>query len=103
VLHGVEPDYNGNAVKRSIVMHGADYVSAEFIRKYGRIGRSWGCPAVPTELHRSIIDEIKDGTCLFMYYGDEAYLEKSPYLKLGSAVDAYWRGTSRRIDDAGSE
>jgi hypothetical protein len=61
-------------------MHGASYVCDDFINQYGRLGKSWGCPAVPFEVHEQIINTIKDGTCLFIYYPDKAYLAASRLL-----------------------
>ena len=66
-LDGMEKGINDNARKRAIVVHGAKYVSDDFIRKYNRLGRSWGCPAVSDDLSKEIIDLIKDGSCLFIY------------------------------------
>ena len=80
-LSGVEPGFNDRAEERAIVMHGASYVCSQFINQYGRLGKSWGCPAVPFELHEQIINTIKDGTCLFIYYPDKAYLAASQLLK----------------------
>jgi hypothetical protein len=65
-LDGMEKRVNDNARKRAIVIHGAKYVSDEFIKKYNRLGRSWGCPAVSDELSKKIIDMIKGGSCLFI-------------------------------------
>ncbi len=48
-------------------MNGADYVSQEFIEKYGRLGRSWGCPALPLDLAKVNIDSIANGSCIFVY------------------------------------
>jgi hypothetical protein len=76
-LKGLEQGINDKAEQRGIVMHGADYVSEEFISRYGRLGRSQGCPAVPASLSPAIIDLIKDGSCLFMYYPDSNYLQRS--------------------------
>lgn len=79
-LDGVEKGINDNAMKRRIVMHGAKYVSFDFIKKHGRLGRSFGCPAVPIEKNKKIIDLIKNKTCLFIYYPKKEYLEKSKLL-----------------------
>jgi hypothetical protein len=83
-LEGLEKGFNDNAYKRDIVMHAADYVNETIIRAKGWIGRSWGCPAVPEQLSRPIIDKIKGGTCLFIFGADKKYLLRSSMLK-GSA------------------
>ncbi|SHK14837.1 murein L,D-transpeptidase catalytic domain family protein [Epilithonimonas mollis] len=80
-LFGMDRGYNDNALERCIVMHGANYVSEDFIRSEKRLGRSWGCPAVPRELAQPIINTIKDRTCLFIYYPDQNYLSGSQWLK----------------------
>jgi hypothetical protein len=80
-LMGIEPGFNDRAEERAIVMHGANYVCNEFIDQYGRLGKSWGCPAVPFELHEQIINTIKDGTCLFIYFPDKAYLAASKLIR----------------------
>ena len=79
-LNGLEKGINNNALKRDIVMHGAAYVSEKLISEQGYIGRSWGCPAVPLGEHWNIIETIKNGTCLFIYPGNNGYLKKSPML-----------------------
>ncbi len=80
-LLGMDNGYNDAALKRAIVMHGADYVSESFAAQHKRIGRSWGCPAVPREIAQSLIDTIKEKNCLFIYYPDEKYLSSSKWLK----------------------
>src|SRR5690606_18825032 len=65
-LDGFDKDINHLARARAIVVHGADYVSEKFINQHGRLGRSHGCPAVPAELNKIVIDLIKDKTCLFI-------------------------------------
>ena len=80
-LLGMDKGYNDAALSRAIVMHGADYVSEAFAKQHKRIGRSWGCPAVPRELAADIIDTIKENTCLFIYYPDQNYLQSSEWLK----------------------
>lgn len=79
-LEGEEPGFNNNAEGRAIVMHGADYVNSDFISQWGRLGRSFGCPAIPMELRDPIINTLKDGCCLFVYYPDKSYLAGSKLL-----------------------
>ena len=76
----MDKGYNDAAYARSIVMHGAAYVSKDFIAGQGRLGRSWGCPAVSAELCDKIIDYTKGGTCLFIYYPEQKYLAESHWL-----------------------
>lgn len=80
VLHGLEPGYNDNIRKRSIVLHGAWYVSDDFVKKHGLVGRSHGCPAVPDKLRKPIIKTIKKGTAMLAYYPDKKWLKDSHYL-----------------------
>ncbi len=79
-LYGLDKGFNDNAYKRYIVIHGAPYVSKKFMKSYGRIGHSWGCPAISQTLIKPIIERIKDGTYLFAYYPDEKWLLESDYL-----------------------
>jgi len=79
-LFGMEKGINDKADERAIVMHGAPYVSEDYIRSRGYIGRSWGCPAVPEKLTKPIIEEIKNGSCLFIYSKDKNYLRNSKIL-----------------------
>ena len=76
-LDGLEAGINDKARARAIVIHGADYVSADFIRNHGRLGRSFGCPAVPAELSKEIIQTIKGGSCLFIYVPKTSYTSNS--------------------------
>lgn len=80
-LLGMDKGFNDAAYKRAVVMHGADYVSEEFAAMHKRIGRSWGCPAIPRALTEPIINTIKGKNCLFIYYPDENYLSSSEWLK----------------------
>lgn len=66
-LRGLDPGINDRAEARAIVMHGAWYVSADQIRRFGRLGRSWGCPALAKSIAPRVIDRIKDGTFLFAW------------------------------------
>jgi hypothetical protein len=67
-LNGLEKGVNDNARNRSVVMHGADYVSESFIKNNHRLGRSLGCPAIPVEMTATIINAIKDKSCLYIYH-----------------------------------
>jgi len=80
-LDGVEPDVNDKARERAIVMHGASYVSRDFIRTYGRLGRSFGCPSIPMENHEEIISKLSGRSCIYIYYPDKNYLDNSPMLQ----------------------
>ena len=80
-LDGLERGFNHRARKRYIVIHSANYVTDEFIQENGRLGRSWGCPALPPDLTQDIIETIKEGTVLFIYGDDEEYLKKSKMIR----------------------
>lgn len=79
-LDGLDPGFNDQARERAIVMHGAWYVSEELARKSGRVGLSWGCPAVRPAVARPIIDALKGGQYLFAYYPDPHWLKTSSSL-----------------------
>ena len=79
-LEGVEAGINDNAKKRAIVIHGAEYATRDFVNKYGRLGRSFGCPALPPAKSTQIIDTIKNRSCLFIYYPDKKYQSYSKYI-----------------------
>jgi len=75
-LDGMDAGFNSNARSRSIVVHGADYVSAGTIKALGRLGRSQGCPAVAPELANEVINAIGGKTVLFINSSQEAYTSK---------------------------
>ncbi|MEY4113876.1 MAG: hypothetical protein RLZ76_569 [Bacteroidota bacterium] len=79
-LQGVEKGYNDLAEKRAIVMHGAPYAENPDAARNTYLGRSFGCPAVPMSIHKSIIQTMKEGNCLFIYYPDKNYLNQSVML-----------------------
>jgi hypothetical protein len=79
-LDGLDRGFNHRARERAIVVHGAPYVDAEFARVNGRLGRSWGCPALRESVARQLIDTIKGGSLLFAYYPDPEWLASSAYL-----------------------
>lgn len=79
-LDGLDKGFNDRARERAIVMHGAPYVSATVAHTQGRLGRSWGCPALSTEIARKVIDRVKGNGLLFAYYPDREWLTHSRYL-----------------------
>lgn len=84
-MDGLEPGFNGRARERAIVMHGAPYVNASLAASQGRIGRSWGCPALREAVARNVIDTVRGGGVVFSYYPDENWLANSRYLNCGDA------------------
>ena len=76
-LEGEEEGFNSNALSRGIVMHSAAYVNEEVASRQGFVGRSQGCPAVPEAVSKSIINTIKNGSCLFIYSPDKYYIAHS--------------------------
>ena len=78
-LDGLEKGVNDNARQRAIVMHGAAYAHPSTARS-GRLGRSFGCPAIPPSLTRPIINTIKGGSVMFIYAPEENYLAQSSIL-----------------------
>lgn len=80
-LIGLEHGINDNAYRRAIVVHGARYVNSNIVRRYGQLGRSWGCPAVSEHLARPLIDTIKERTLVFVYSNhDRRWLHNSTFL-----------------------
>lgn len=79
-LYGMDKGFNHLAYKRNIVVHGADYVNAEYIANNKRLGRSWGCPAVSSDISDTVIDMIKEGTCMFIYFPQNKYIHTSYWL-----------------------
>jgi len=80
-LRGLEEGINDMAWDRAIVLHGASYVSQEAVHALGRLGRSWGCPAVRREASQRIIDTIRGGSPVFAYYPDKGWLSTSAFLR----------------------
>ena len=84
-MQGLEPGFNGNAMDRAIVMHGAPYVNDVLAKQQGRIGRSWGCPALREAIARDVIDTVRGGGVIFSYYPNQDWLTTSRFLNCASA------------------
>jgi hypothetical protein len=80
-MSGLDAGINDRARERAIVIHGADYVSDAFAKAQGRLGRSWGCPAVRGVIARSLIDRVRGGGLVFAYYPDPQFLAESKYVQ----------------------
>lgn len=79
-LRGLEQGVNDKARARAVVVHGANYVSESFIHSHGRLGRSWGCPALNMSLAKPIIQRLRRGSMVFSYYPNHNWLSHSRYL-----------------------
>lgn len=66
-LQGLSRGFNESAMRRLIVMHGARYVNPLAALNMGRLGRSWGCPAVRTEVAKPMIDTLKQGQFIYAH------------------------------------
>ncbi len=84
-MDGLEPGFNGKAMERAIVMHGAPYVDPALAKQQGRIGRSWGCPALRDAIARDVIDTVRGGGVVFSYYPDKNWLSGSQFLNCGQS------------------
>ena len=80
-LTGLTPGYNTNALTRDVVVHGAWYVSPQFAKTHGYIGRSWGCFALEKSQIKPVVNTIKNGSLIFAYYPDQKWIDSSPYLQ----------------------
>lgn len=88
-LDGMEAGYNDQARERAVVLHGADYVSQAVVDAQGRLGRSYGCPAVPFENKDAIVDSIAERSVLFINGPDESYEKQSLFLNQLEAADYF--------------
>ena len=88
-LHGLSKGFNQSAMRRLIVMHGATYVDPHAAVSMGRLGRSWGCPAVRVEIAKPVIDALKDGNFIYSHGPGTAALSQcgDESLTLASLVD----------------
>lgn len=79
-LKGLENRFNSNAYDRAIVIHGADYASKKYIDQMGFLGRTLGCPAIPTELSKEVIDLLSNNSIIFIAGDDTKYLKESTFI-----------------------
>jgi len=94
-LDGMDAGFNSNARERAIVVHGADYVGENAIDQIGRLGRSYGCPAVPLDMSDKVIDLIKNKTVMFINGNDRRY--NSKFLDQSLAASYVFPGTSSSV------
>lgn len=74
-MYGLQAS-NDQGYNRDIVLHGAWYVSEDFMKSinpktkqpYGRIGHSWGCPAVSLGVIDKLVSHLKNGGVIFHYH-----------------------------------
>jgi hypothetical protein len=85
-MDGLDAGINDRARERAIVIHGADYVSDAFAKAQGRLGRSWGCPAVRGVIAKSLIDRVRGGGLVFAYYPDPQFLADSKYVQCAQST-----------------
>jgi hypothetical protein len=79
-LRGLEPGFNDRAYERKIVIHGAPYVNAAHIERFGRLGRSLGCPVLSPWAAQRVISTIQGSEPVFAYYPDAQWLRSSRLL-----------------------
>lgn len=75
-LDGLDQGFNDLARAREIVVHAAPYVSQQTINATGRLGCSWGCPAVSPQISNKVINTIKGRTMFFINGNDGRYSSK---------------------------
>jgi len=80
-IDGMEKQFNSNARERYVVIHGATYANPSVIKNLGRLGRSYGCPALPMAVSQEIIDLIKNKSVLYIYSDDKTYAKNSKMIQ----------------------
>ncbi len=80
-IDGMEKQFNSKARERYVVVHGASYANPSFVNKLGRLGRSYGCPALPTAVNDDIINVIKNKSVIYIHSTDKTYLKNSEMIK----------------------
>jgi hypothetical protein len=79
-LKGLDKGYNDNVYSRAVVMHSAWYVGKQFLAEHGRLGRSWGCPALSPQEASKVISTIKNGSIMLAYYPNQQWERNSTFL-----------------------
>ena len=97
ILNGLEKGINDLAKQRAIVIHGASYSDPSVVASSGRLGRSFGCPALPVSVSKPIINTIKNGTLLFIYANDKNYLTQSSILSTQQENDIFHEKSYRKV------
>jgi len=92
-MDGLEPGVNDRARERLLVIHGADYVNPAQALRQGRLGRSYGCPALRRAVADGVINSLKDGQLVFAYYPDSKWLASSRFLNCANTASV--PGTAR--------
>lgn len=98
-LEGMDKEFNTNAKDRCIVMHGAEYASENSIKQLGRLGRSLGCPALPMEEHKEVIQSVKGGTAMYIHAAHDDYT--SQYLDHATALAELVREKNEKLSIQG--
>ncbi|WP_413584642.1 murein L,D-transpeptidase catalytic domain family protein [Bdellovibrio sp. HCB274] len=76
-MYGLQSS-NDQAFNRDIVLHGAWYVGENFINSknpktgqpFGRLGVSWGCPALSLSIATKLIPVLEKGSLIYHYHKD---------------------------------
>jgi|SRR5689334_1212452 len=79
-IAGLEAGFNDKALRRGIVVHGADYIEEKWLDNSKTMGRSYGCPAIPEDECSEVVNTLKNGSCLFIYHPSKNYLKSSKIL-----------------------
>jgi len=66
-LDGLEKGKNDNTRSRGIVIHGSKYVSKQRGVMNTPQGRSWGCPAVPMQDYKALIELVGRNHPVYSY------------------------------------
>jgi hypothetical protein len=78
-LAGLEKEFNSNAEARGVVLHGSKFINEDRANNK-RVERSLGCPAIPQDENKDVINMIKEGSVIFIYHPSEEYLQRSAVL-----------------------